>query len=122
MLATIKSGKQVRREIDRLEQLADVDHMDAKEKVLPFMPQFINPELHTIFNEKEELNSDSQSLMMQSVTDILVAEASSVRPKFVQHFKSKVFKRFFLGKGSTKKSSDRYKQNATSSSTQTVSL
>jgi len=122
MLASIKNGKQVRKEIDRLELLVGVDHMDAREKVLPFTPQFINPELHTIFNEKEELSSDSQSLMTQSVTDMLVAEASSVRPKFVQHFKSKVFKRFFLDKGSAKKSSDRYKQNATSSSIQTVSL
>ena len=77
MLANIKNAKQIRREIDRLEEVADVDHLDAEEKVLPFMPQYINPELHSIFNDKEEKDGGSQNII-QSVTEILVAEGSSL--------------------------------------------
>ena len=90
--------------------------MEAREKVLPFMPQYINPELHAIFNEKEEQDGGSQN-NLQSVTDMLVAEGSSLQSKFVKNFKSKVFKRFFFEKGSV---ASRYKQESTS--TQTMSL
>ena len=85
--------------------------MDAKEKVLPFMPQFINPELHAIFNDKDDQDGGSNQSVLQSVTDMLVAEASSLQSKFVKNFKSKVFKRFFLENGPT---ASKYKQKSSS--------
>ena len=80
------------------------------------MPQFINPELHAIFNDKDDQDDGSNQSVVQSVTDMLVAEASSLQSKFVKNFKSKVFKRFFLtNDGPT---ASKYKQ--TSSTTKDI--
>ena len=84
--------------------------MDASEEVLPFMPQYINTELHAIFNEKEEQEGGSQNTK-QSIIDMLVAKGSSLQSKFVKNFKSKVFKRFLLEKGAA---ASRYEQESTS--------
>ncbi len=57
MLTGIKDRREIRREIEQLEQLAGIDHMSASQKILSIKPQFVNKQLTNIFASQSS-NSD----------------------------------------------------------------
>ena len=97
MLTGIKDRKEIRREIEQLEQTTGIDHMSASQKILSIKPQFVNNQLTNIFGS--QISNSDELLQQQDVENQLISASELDRQQDVSlesNLMQKVFKRFSL--------------------------